>query len=115
MPGRAACVPVPCVTTARISPVRILAFSLEVTWTGFALLCRAGSLTTEVGERTPLLATVWATEAMPSGVASTLPCPKAVTERSVLVGSALSSAALGIVILFGWVAAVAEALYRLGV
>src|SRR5436190_18779977 len=110
MPGRAACVPVPWVTTARISPVSTRAFALEVTSTGPAGLLRFGSLTMLVGERVPPLATVWATEAMPSGVARTLPWPKAVTERSVLVGSALSSAALGIVILFGWVAAVADAL-----
>ena len=49
MPGRFAATPVPSVTTARISPVRTLAFALEVTWTGLAALFSAGSLTIEVG------------------------------------------------------------------
>src|SRR3954451_17424085 len=110
MPGRGACGPVPWVTTARIRPVRTRALPFEVTSTGPAALFSAASLTMLVGDRVPPLATVWATEGIPSGVASTLPWPKAVTERSVLVGSDLSSAALGIVILPGWVAAVADAL-----
>ena len=72
-PGRFAATPVPEVTTARISPVRVRAFAFEVTSTGFASLWSPESLTIGVGLRTPPLATVWATDAMPSGVARTLP------------------------------------------
>ena len=103
-----AATPVPEVTTARIRPVRTLAFSFEVTVMGFASLFSAGSLTIDVGLRTPSLATVCATEAIPRGVASTRPCPNAVTESSVWLVSSLKL--VGMVMAFGWVAAVAAAL-----
>ena len=78
--------PVPLITTWTIRLRRVVATCSEVTRTGCAVGRSVRSLTIRVGLRMPPLAIVWATEAISSGVASTWPCPIALTPSSRSLG-----------------------------
>ena len=74
--------PVPLVTTWIIRSRSVVATCSELTRTGFAAGRSLRSVTIRVGLRMPPSAIACATEAISSGVASTWPCPIALTPSS---------------------------------